>query len=254
MNNNKFDVNTLRVASPCSVSWESMTGNERVRRCNSCETNIYNTAAMTKAEVERLILKNEGRLCIRLHKRADGTVITKDCPNGLRAFRKRTARFAGATLTAILGLFSASFGQKSDNSTGTSEAEIKRTISPNSIRRIVGIITDTNGAVVPGADIQLYKKGVKKPVKTTSDENGNYTFDSVSSGIYELKFKSPGFTTHIVDQIEVKNNETVSINISLKPGGVNVIVGIFSQEPMIDITSSTVTTTITRKKIEKIPH
>jgi len=254
MNNNKFDVNTLRVASPCSVSWESMTGNERVRRCNSCETNIYNTAAMTKAEVERLILKNEGRLCIRLHKRADGTVITKDCPNGLRAFRKRTARFAGATLTAILGLFSASFGQKSDNSTGTSEAEIKRTISPNSIRRIVGIITDTNGAVVPGADIRLYKKGAKKPVKTTSDENGNYTFDSVSSGIYELKFKSPGFTTHIVDQIEVKNNETVSINISLKPGGVNVIVGIFSQEPMIDITSSTVTTTITRKKIEKIPH
>ena len=55
INKQNFDVNNLRVASPCSVSWETMSGDERVRRCHSCELNIYNIAEMTSKEVENLI-------------------------------------------------------------------------------------------------------------------------------------------------------------------------------------------------------
>ncbi len=114
MNKQNFDINSLRVASPCTVGWETMSGDERVRRCNSCELNIYNITEMTKLEVEDLITKRKDRVCIRLYKRADGTVLTKDCPVGIRAYQKRVARFAGAALTTILGLFSVSFGQKED--------------------------------------------------------------------------------------------------------------------------------------------
>src|SRR5258706_15038909 len=112
MTNKKFDVNSLRVASPCSVGWEMMTGDERARHCQLCSINVYNVSALSAAEVESLVLKREGRLCIRMYRRADGTVLTKDCPVGLRAIQKRAARFAGATLATILGLFSVSFGQK----------------------------------------------------------------------------------------------------------------------------------------------
>src|SRR5215203_982280 len=114
MTKQTFDINKLRVAAPCSVSWEAMTGDERARHCDSCQLNVYNISEMTRAEAEDLITGREGRLCIRLYKRADGTVLTKDCPVGLRAYQKRIARFAGAALATVLGLFSVSFGQKDD--------------------------------------------------------------------------------------------------------------------------------------------
>src|SRR5258706_13383034 len=118
MTDKKFDVNSLRVASPCSVGWETMTGDERTRHCQLCSLNVYNVSALATAEIENLILTHEGRLCIRMYRRADGTVLTKDCPVGLRAIQRRATRFAGAALAAILGLFSISFGQKEDkNST-----------------------------------------------------------------------------------------------------------------------------------------
>src|SRR5262245_30988553 len=106
MRSSNFDVNELRVASPCSVGWENMSGDERQRHCDLCELNVYNLSGMTAREVDRLITDREGRLCIRMFRRADGTVITRDCPVGLRAVRKRVATFAGAAITAVLGLFS----------------------------------------------------------------------------------------------------------------------------------------------------
>src|SRR5437773_12576574 len=98
MNDKKFDVKSLRVASPCSVGWENMSGDERTRYCDQCSLNVYNISSLTTSEVEDLILKREGRLCIMIYRRADGTVLTRDCPVGLRAVQKRVARFAGATL------------------------------------------------------------------------------------------------------------------------------------------------------------
>jgi len=78
----------IKVASPCSASWEEMKGNDRQRFCGQCELNVYNLSAMTITEAESLILNTEGRLCARFYRRPDGTVITKDCPVGLKAVKK----------------------------------------------------------------------------------------------------------------------------------------------------------------------
>jgi hypothetical protein len=82
-----------------------MIGNDKVRFCNQCSLNVYNISTMTKQQGEALILKTEGRLCVKLYRRADGTILTADCPVGLRAIRKRISRIASATLTAALSLF-----------------------------------------------------------------------------------------------------------------------------------------------------
>src|ERR671916_798746 len=91
-------LNRLRIASPCTVGWERMTGDERVRFCEQCNLHVYNISAMTEAEVASLIKSQEGRLCARLYRRADGTVLTRDCPVGLRALRRRMSKTAGAVL------------------------------------------------------------------------------------------------------------------------------------------------------------
>lgn len=92
----------LRVASPCDASWDEMVGDDKVRFCGLCQKNVYNLASFTRAEAVALVREREGSLCARLARRADGTVLTSDCPRGVRRrrFRRFTALAAGAGLLA----------------------------------------------------------------------------------------------------------------------------------------------------------
>src|SRR3954462_15303359 len=94
----------LRIAAPCPASWDEMAGDERVRHCTLCSLNVYNFAEMTRDEVRELLVRTEGRVCARLYQRADGTVLRRDCPTGLRAIQQRASRIAAAVIAALLSL------------------------------------------------------------------------------------------------------------------------------------------------------
>ena len=84
-------LDATRIASPCHASWDAMEGDDRVRHCGDCRLNVFNIAEMDRHDAIRLIQNAEGRLCIRLHTRRDGTVITRDCPRGMWAVRRKAA-------------------------------------------------------------------------------------------------------------------------------------------------------------------
>jgi len=89
-----------------------MIGSERMRFCGACNLNVYNLSGMTRFEAESLIARNEGRLCVRFYRRFDGSIITKDCPVGLRAIQRRVSYLAKAIIAATL-TFMASVGLQS---------------------------------------------------------------------------------------------------------------------------------------------
>lgn len=95
----------VRIASPCSASWVSMKGDDKARFCESCSKNVYNLSAMTRPEAEALILEKEGRLCATYYQRSDGTVLTSDCPVGLRRARWMLARMAGVAASIVGACF-----------------------------------------------------------------------------------------------------------------------------------------------------
>ncbi len=99
-------LNNVKIASPCSADWDQMYGNERSRFCGDCKLNVYNLSGMTKNEAETLIMNAEGRLCVRLYQRADGTIITDDCPVGWAGVKHRTKAFATAAFSLVVALFS----------------------------------------------------------------------------------------------------------------------------------------------------
>ena len=80
----------VRVAAPCSASWDEMAevDHDRVRFCEGCRKRVYNLSALGQAEAEGLLRTHEGRLCVRYYRRHDGTILTADCPVGLRAARQ----------------------------------------------------------------------------------------------------------------------------------------------------------------------
>ena len=99
----------VTVAAPCTASWDGMIGSERVRFCGQCELNVYNLSGMTKREAEKLISQREKRLCVRFYRRADGTILTKNCPVGLRALKRRVSRIATAAASAVVSFFAGIF-------------------------------------------------------------------------------------------------------------------------------------------------
>jgi hypothetical protein len=77
----------LYIAAPCNAKWEDMQGDERVRMCSQCAKNVYNISDMSKGEAEDFLQVHGVAVCMRFYKRRDGTIITDDCPVGLRKLR-----------------------------------------------------------------------------------------------------------------------------------------------------------------------
>jgi hypothetical protein len=91
----------VRIASPCNMSWDEMKGDEKSRFCGKCEKKVYNLSAMTREEAEQFMATRTAEVCVRLYKRADGTVMTSDCPVGVRRKRVRRAAIALAGTSVL---------------------------------------------------------------------------------------------------------------------------------------------------------
>jgi len=106
----------VRVASPCKADWNQMMGDDRVRFCGACNLNVYNLSAMTRSDAESLIVRHEGRLRVKFYRRRDGSIITRDCPVGLRAIRDRVSYIAKAVASAVLSFITGVGVQKAISS------------------------------------------------------------------------------------------------------------------------------------------
>jgi hypothetical protein len=96
----------VQVAAPCSAAWDGMEGDERVRFCAHCRKNVYNLSHMRREEAETLVRESEGRLCVRFYRRRDGTLLTDNCPVGVRTARRWLAAQVAGTAGAF-GIFAA---------------------------------------------------------------------------------------------------------------------------------------------------
>ena len=109
MRNFTNPLDNIHIASPCPANWDEMFGDGRKRFCGDCKLNVYNLSNMTRRDAENLLINSEGRLCVRFFRRADGTVLTKNCPVGWQAMKKRISRVATAAFSMVAGLFSGIF-------------------------------------------------------------------------------------------------------------------------------------------------
>jgi hypothetical protein len=105
----KFDspLSNLKIAAPCSADWNEMVGDNRKRFCGDCKLNVYNLSGMTKIEAENLLINTESRVCVRLYQRADGTVLTENCPVGWAKVKQRTKLFVTAAASLVFSFLGA---------------------------------------------------------------------------------------------------------------------------------------------------
>lgn len=94
----------LQIAKPCSKKWDELVGDERRRYCGACEKHVYNLEVMEPDELVALVEETEGRFCGRLYRRPkELTVLTEDCPVGVRSARRRRVGGAAIAVAAAAG-------------------------------------------------------------------------------------------------------------------------------------------------------
>lgn len=119
----------LRIASPCTESWNAMTGDERARHCAKCRLTVYNVKELKEAEVRELLFTSQGKVCGRLYRRADGTVLTKDCPTGVAALRKKVFAAVTMAVALLLGVVGYRLGKSRECATGSTESWFDRVVT-----------------------------------------------------------------------------------------------------------------------------
>ncbi len=96
----------VQVASPCDVAWSDMTGSDRIRHCAQCQKHVYDLSRLTAVAAVSLIQEHQGNVCVRFWRREDGTMLTADCPVGVRRqVRRRRQRMATSMAAALVLAF-----------------------------------------------------------------------------------------------------------------------------------------------------
>ena len=235
-----------------------MAGDERTRFCDLCKLNVHNIAALTASEVEELVIETQGRLCGKIYQRADGTILTKDCPVGLRTHRRRVAGFAGAVFAAVLGAVGLTYAQKEEPTTvdAVKAGVVKTADTDTGSGRLAGVVSDPMGAVIPAAKIEVYRAGKKLPVaEALSDSEGRFSFDRLPEGVYEIRLSGvSGFKKHIIQNVEIKADRETSTEAMLTPSDVTeILIGVIAEPGLIEMTPER-KTVLDREMLDRMPR
>jgi len=238
----------LRVAAPCPASWEAMAGDERMRHCTLCDLNVYNFAEMTSGDIRELLARTEGRVCARLYRRADGTVLTRDCPTGLRALRRRASRAAAALVAMLLSLPGMAFGGVTCKTRGAKVKLTVERVAAGQAAVFTGIVRQDDAAL-PGVTV-VVKDQANREVATVTDANGAFTVAGVHDGVYRVAIALSGFTPAMMEHLEVKAGEVIHASVQLRPNAVETIT-VGGLAPII--TPEAGTTRISEYELRKLP-
>lgn len=155
-NEKKSLLSQVAVATPCAVPWETMQGDEQTRACDQCKLKVYNLSAMSKDEAEAFLRqKKNGRRCIRFYRRADGTILTDDCPVGLRRLRDASKRCI-AFLTPLVSLLLCALPARAQ--VATQQRVVKPTAASHLLRGLIRCNSNEN-AKTGGSDDQNTLEG-----------------------------------------------------------------------------------------------
>lgn len=94
-------LDNLYIAAPCTIAWDTMQGDDRKRLCSGCSRHVFNVSDMTRNEANQFLEENGTTQCMIFYRRQDGTIMTDNCPVGLRKLRDKAKAFAGAAAAAV---------------------------------------------------------------------------------------------------------------------------------------------------------
>src|SRR5687768_15068656 len=118
---------------------------------------------------------------------------------------------------------------------------------------IVGTVTDSTRAVIPGASVVAVNVGTRDTYEATTNEQGYYNIQFIRIGRYEVTVTLAGFQTFKATGIEVGTNQIVRQDAALQVGGMGETVTVEAAATLLATENATIAETISERMVEELP-
>ncbi|AMY08658.1 hypothetical protein LuPra_01862 [Luteitalea pratensis] len=118
---------------------------------------------------------------------------------------------------------------------------------------IFGTVTDNSGAVMPGVTVTVTNIDTSRSRTYVTDGNGEYTAPSVQTGTYKVGVELQGFKGVVVEGITVSVDQRVRVDARLELGNMSETVEIIATTPLVQVSSSDLSTTVDEEQIKALP-
>jgi hypothetical protein len=120
--------------------------------------------------------------------------------------------------------------------------------------RVVGTVTDTTGAVIPGASVTLTNDDTGVSFESVTSATGQYAFEAVQVGKYTVTVQLQGFKKFVSTGNPVNIGTPTTINATLAAGGLEESVEVRATSQIVQTsTSGNIGTTFDQRTIESLP-
>src|SRR5919198_2642224 len=117
---------------------------------------------------------------------------------------------------------------------------------------LIGRVTDTSGAVLPGVTVTATHTGTSATRTQTTSDTGDYAFNLLPIGPYEIKLELQGFKTQ-VSQTSLSAGQRARFDGRLELGSVNETIQVTAEAPLLQTDSVTVGTLLNDKAVLETP-
>ncbi|MDQ3667421.1 MAG: TonB-dependent receptor [Acidobacteriota bacterium] len=118
---------------------------------------------------------------------------------------------------------------------------------------LTGNVSDSQGAVIPGAEVLLTEPATGSAKTVVTDSDGNYSFQEIKPGTYQIKISKQGFSSYIADNVLVENLQIRRVDAELKVGGTEEIVTINAGAAVITTEGGTIISSFDKRRIADNP-
>jgi outer membrane receptor protein involved in Fe transport len=118
---------------------------------------------------------------------------------------------------------------------------------------IVGTITDSTGAVVPNAKVEVKNLATSVARSATTDDSGNYNFTLLQPGHYSITITAQGFKVSNIPDLSIEAGDRARSDVHLQLGNISETVSVEAQTPLLQSENATVGSTVTAQSVQDLP-
>jgi hypothetical protein len=118
---------------------------------------------------------------------------------------------------------------------------------------IQGTVTDTSGALIPGAQVKIFSPGTGLSRTVSTNDQGEYVASELPLGSYNVTVTREGFRTITLTQISLSVGSPTRADVKLQPGMVNEAVEVTANVPLVETTADTTGATLEASEVAELP-
>ena len=122
-----------------------------------------------------------------------------------------------------------------------------------STAQITGVVKDTSGGVLPGADVTATQTDTGLKRTTVTDAKGSYTLPNLPVGPYRLDVNLPGFKSYVRTGVVLQVNDAPVINVDLSLGAVEETVSVQAASPLVETRNTGLGQVMENERILALP-